>query len=78
MKKQANDDKGKRIPPSYVIRLNEEGYYSGNHPWHPVSRSQATVFTTMKAARKQLNRLNGRLMKGGSAEIEPEGGNVLG
>lgn len=72
MKKQANDKNRKTISPHYVIRLNEEGYYSGSHPWTPVSRSQATIFTTMKAARKQLNRLNGILMKGGCAEIEPE------
>lgn len=58
--------------PSYVIKLNEKGYF-GEMPYTPVPREDAIVFETMKRARKQLNRLNGRLMKnnGAGAEIEP-------
>lgn len=58
---------------SYVIRLNADGYF-GDRPYTPVPRDEAVVFTDMKAARRQLNRLNGRLMKGGNATIEPNKG----
>lgn len=57
---------------TYVIRLNADGYF-GELPYTPVPREKAIVFTSMKDARKQLNRLNGRLMKGGGATIEPSG-----
>lgn len=53
----------------YVIRINELGYF-GKTPYTPVPISEAIVFDTMKLARKQENRLNGRLMKGNNATIE--------
>ena len=53
----------------YVIKLNKLGYY-GNIPFKPLPRIEATVFPSMKSARKQLNKLNGRLMKNGNAIIE--------
>lgn len=60
-----------KISPSYVIRLNKDGYYADNRPYTAVSRKEATVFSAMKDARRQLNRLQGRLMKEGHASIEP-------
>lgn len=55
--------------PLYIIKLNEDGYF-GKKPYSPVSKEEAIVFFTMKSARNQLNRLNGRLIKGGGAFIE--------
>lgn len=54
----------------YVIKLSEAGYF-GHIPYTPMPREKADVFDSMKDARRQLNRLNGRLMKKGNAEIEP-------
>jgi len=58
------------MKPTYIIRLDVHGYF-GKKPYIPVDISEAIVSLTMKAARIQLNRLNGRLMKGGTATIEP-------
>jgi hypothetical protein len=57
----------------YVIRFKDGGYYSTleGWGWSSAPRIHAHVFDTMKAARKQLNRLNGRLVKDWGAEIEP-------
>jgi hypothetical protein len=59
------------VRPSYVIRLNADGYYAGNRPYTAVPREEATAFSSMKDARRQLNRLQGRLMKDGQSSIEP-------
>jgi hypothetical protein len=59
------------VRPSYVIRLNADGYYAGNRPYTAVPREEATVLSSMKDARRQLNRLQGRLMKDGQSSIEP-------
>ena len=53
----------------YIIRLSEKGYY-GNIPYTPVEKEKAIVFKSMKDARRNLNRINGWLMKDGNAEIE--------
>jgi len=55
---------------NYIIRIGDRGYF-GRKPWTPVPREEAFAFPTMKQARKTLNRLNGRLMKNESSEIEP-------
>jgi hypothetical protein len=44
----------------YIIKLNDQGFY-GKVPWGPSPLSDAKVFDTMKAARKQLNRIRDRL-----------------
>jgi hypothetical protein len=54
----------------YVIKIGESGYY-GQKPFIPVPRNEAIVFDTMADARKQQNRLNGRLWKDEFSEIEP-------
>ena len=54
---------------SYIIRLSEEGYY-GKIPYRAVPKKDAMIFPSMKEARATLNRLNGRLIKEGSASIE--------
>jgi hypothetical protein len=54
----------------YVIRLNDEGYF-GRRPYTAMPKTEATIFPSMKDARKQLNRINGRLWKGLGAIIEP-------
>jgi len=54
----------------YVIRLDGQGYY-GSRPYVAVPIKDANVFISMREARQQLNRLNGLLMKGGGATIEP-------
>lgn len=56
--------------PKYIIRLGDGGYF-GAKPYTGMDRKDAHVFPSMKLARRQLNRLNGRLMKEGGAEIEP-------
>ena len=66
MATEANID---RLGGDIVIRLNDDGYY-GSKPFAAMPREEAIVFPTMKEARRQLNRLNGRLMKGGNATIE--------
>lgn len=52
----------------YVIRLKKKddysGYYSEEHRWEGVPLSMARVFNDMKAARRMVNRLNSRLLKG--------------
>lgn len=52
----------------YVIRLEKygfyNGYFSGKKPYQAVSLDEATTFSEMKSARRQLNRLNSRLLKG--------------
>lgn len=71
MKQKKNSNSGRTgVRWSCVIRLNADGYYAGNRPYTAVPRDEATVFTSMKDARRQLNRLQGRLMKGGQASIE--------
>ena len=52
-----------------VIKLNEKGYY-GTRPWIPVPLNEAVVFSSMKAARRQQNRLT-FLMNGIFAVILP-------
>ena len=59
------------MKPTYVIKLNENGYY-GHTPYTPVLYDDAIVFDTMKEARKQLSRLNDRLMKGSGSVAEIE------
>lgn len=51
----------------YVIRLKKGSYYEGyfgKKPWAAVSLDEAIKFEDMKSARRQLNRLNSRLLKG--------------
>jgi hypothetical protein len=54
----------------YIIKLGD-GYY-GTAPYTPMPKQDAVVFPTMKAARKQLNRLQGRLMKNTPSSIEKD------
>jgi hypothetical protein len=57
---------------NYLIKFPDEGYFSYHAPYRSVKREEASVFTSMKDARKQKNKLEGRLMKGMRFEIEPE------
>ena len=55
----------------YRIKIGKDGYY-GTRPFVGVPKDEATVFESMKEARKTLNRLNGRLLKGQPrAAIQP-------
>lgn len=54
----------------YVIRFKDGGYYSWTKPWSSATRADAKVFDSMKEARRQENRLNGRLAKDWVATIE--------
>ena len=58
------------MKPTYIIRLNSKGFFSGEHPYTPVDVKDATEFPSMKLARAQLNRLQGVLMKNGDSSIE--------
>jgi len=60
----------KIMKPTYIIRLNYKGYFSGEHPYTPVDVKGATVFSSMELARTQLNRLQGVLMKNMDSSIE--------
>ena len=53
---------------AYVIRISEEGYF-GKKPYTPMPLEEATVFPSMKAARKQENRLRS-VLKYPNATIE--------
>ena len=58
----------------YVIKMKKgesEGFFAYDQPWTLAKREEAFVFPSMKEARHQLNRLNGRLMKSHVSTIEP-------
>ena len=58
----------------YVIKIKkgvDSGYFDSHHPYTLADFKDAKIFDSMKEARKQLNRLNGRLMKSSVSTIEP-------
>lgn len=59
-----------KVKNQYVIRFKDGGYFSETKPWSSAPRANAKVFDSMKDARKQENRLNGRLVKDWVATIE--------
>ena len=57
----------------YVIKIRKgetAGYFDNNQPYTLADFNDAKVFESMKDARHQLNRLNGRLMKSYVSTIE--------
>ena len=63
----------------YVVRLKKkdeyDGYYAESPSWSAVPLSRAKVFNDNKSARRMVNRLNSRLLKGpdgcGECFVEP-------
>jgi hypothetical protein len=58
----------------YVIKIRKgetAGYFDNHQPYTLADFKDAKVFESMKDARHQLNRLNGRLMKSYVSTIEP-------
>lgn len=57
----------------YVIKIHkgdENGYFDAHQPYTLAEFKDAKIFDSMKEARHQLNRLNGRLMKSSVSTIE--------
>lgn len=57
----------------YIIKISKTGsfgYFDLHQPYTLADIKDATIFNSMKDARRQLNRLNGRLMKSYVSTIE--------